>query len=108
MTTEQDPNSNYDVHSIDFLNNPSLAGLTEDFKDMGVVQASKEGFRSRRTLLVEHDYALMMLQARNDLEGVVRTAPTAVRWVRLGWPEEWGTPGLDPTWVPIYPAGDPA
>jgi hypothetical protein len=100
MTTE----TNYDVHSIDFLNNPALAGLGPEFAGMGVLRISEEGTGRRATALVEHDYAVTALTARQELKGFIPLAATAVRWLRTGWPEEWGG-SLNPTWAPVYPAG---
>lgn len=95
---------NYDVHSIDFLGDPAPAGLSTEFLGMGVLRISVEGGGQHATALVEHDYAVTALTARRDLEGFIPLSATAVRWLRLGWPEEWGTPGLYPAWAPAYPA----
>lgn len=100
MTTE----TNYDVHSIDFLKTPALAGLTPDFEGAGVVRLSEEGTGRRATALVEHDYAVTALTARQELEGFIPLAATAVRYLRVGWPEEWRA-NLNPTWMQVYPAG---
>jgi hypothetical protein len=100
MTTEP----NYHVHSIDFLNTPQLAGLGPDFEGSGVLRISEEGTGRRATALVEHDYAVTALTARRDLTGFIPLAVTAVRWLRTGWPEEWGD-DLNPTWAQVYPAG---
>lgn len=96
--------TNYDCHSIDFLSRPDLAGLTPDFAGMGVIRISEEGTGRRATALVEHDYAITALTARRELTGFIPLAATAVRWLRVGWPEEWGA-NLNPTWAQIYPSG---
>lgn len=101
--TAADPN--YDVHSIDFLNNPAAVGLTPDFAGAGVIQASREDTGQRCTFLVEHDYAVLSLSARRELEGFIPLAITAIRWARLGWPEDWAAGTLNPTWSAVYPAG---
>lgn len=111
MTTEpssspDDPN--YNVKSIDFLNNPAGAGLTPEFMDMGVIQATQEGTGTRCTFLVEHDYAVTALTARRSLNGFIPLAITAVRWVRMGWPNDWTDQKLNPAWAPVYPAGSNA
>jgi len=100
MTTE----TNYDVHSIDFINDPTPAGLGPECLGMGLFRISEEGTGRRATALVEHDYALNALIARRDLQGFIALAATATRFVRVGWPEEWGT-DLNPDWLPVYPAG---
>jgi len=97
MTTEL----NYDVHSIDFLTNPELAGLSSEFEGMGVLRISEEGTGRRGTALVERDYAVTALAGRRALEGHLALAATAVRWLRTGWPEEWGD-GQNPAWAPVY------
>ncbi|MBO1269603.1 hypothetical protein [Arthrobacter cavernae] len=96
---------NYDIYTIDFLNDPAAAGLGPEFAGMGLLRISVEGSGQHATALVEHDYAVTALTARRDLEGFIALSATAVRWLRLGWPEEWGTPELPPTWAPAYPAG---
>jgi hypothetical protein len=105
MTTE--PNTTYpqyQVHRIDFLNNPALAGLPADFAGMGVMAAQQHDTGRKCTLLVDHDYALMALTAQQNLGDAVLLAPTALRWLRIGWPEEWGE-DLNPSWIQIYPSG---
>ncbi|MCA4132947.1 hypothetical protein [Arthrobacter sp. M4] len=98
---------NYTIHSIDFINDPEPAGLPAQCLGMGVLRISEQGTGRRATILVEHDYAVTALIARRDLEGPIPLAATAARFMRTGWPEEWG-PGLNPTWLPIYPAGSQA
>lgn len=95
----------YDVHSIDFLDCPAAVGLTQDFAGAGVIQASQEGTGQRYTFLVEHEYAVLSLSTRRDLEGFIPLAITAIRWARLGWPEDWPAGLLNPTWAAVYPAG---
>lgn len=95
---------NYDVHSIDFINDPGPAGLGPEFEGMGLLRISEVGTGRRATALVEHDYALTVCFARRDLEGHIALAATAVRWLRTGWWDEWGT-DLNPDWLPVYPAG---
>lgn len=111
MTTEpnQAPeNPNYDIHRIDFLSDPALAGAPEHCIGMGVLTLTEGGTGRRCTALVNHHYALMLLEARRDLDGMIAGAAQAVRWLRSGWPEEWGTPGLNPTWLHIPAAGTDA
>ncbi|XAS66550.1 hypothetical protein V3C33_13775 [Micrococcaceae bacterium Sec5.7] len=98
----------YDVHSIGFLSNPALAGLTADFTGAGVIRATQEGTGARCTFIVEHDYAALSLAARRDLDGFIPLAITAVRWLRLGWPEDWADGALNPAWARVYPAGGAA
>lgn len=95
----------YTVHTIDFLKEPALADLPADKAGMGVVRASEIGGPIRCTFLVDHDYALMLVDACRHLEGVVAVSESAVRLVRLGWPEEWPHPELPASWAPVYPAG---
>jgi|GEM_PF-6486354 hypothetical protein len=97
--------TNYNVHSIDFINDPAPAGLGPEFEGMGLFRISEEGTGRRATALVEHDYALNALIARRDLQGFIALAATAVRWLRTGWPEEFGDTDLNPTWAQVYPAG---
>jgi hypothetical protein len=91
------------VHSIHFINDPGPAGLGPEFEGMGLFRISDET-GSHATALVEHDYAVTAVTARAELEGLVVVAATAVRWLRTGWPEEWGD-DLNPAWAPVYPAG---
>lgn len=96
----------YLIHTIDFLNNPALADLPDDTAGMGVLRASEVGGPvDRCTFLVDRDYALMLVDACRHLEGAVALAESAVRFVRLGWPEEWPHPELPTGWAPIYPDG---
>lgn len=95
----------FDVHSIDFLTNPEPAGLGPEFTGMGVFRVSEVGTGCRATALSERDYALTACVARRDLDGFVSLAATAVRWLRIGWPEEWDDATLNPAWAPVYPAG---
>jgi hypothetical protein len=96
--------SDFDVRRIHFLSNPALAGLPDDFRDMGVMVGCDEVSGSKGTLLVDHEYAVTALTALRGLEGHVSLSALAVRWLRAGWPEEWGA-DLDPSWVPVYPEG---
>ncbi|WP_139184608.1 hypothetical protein [Arthrobacter sp. ok909] len=87
-----------------FLSNPALAGLTDDFRDMGVIVGTAAESGAKATLLVDHEYAVTALTAVRSLEGHISLSALAVRWIRAGWPEEWGA-DLDPSWVQVYPAG---
>lgn len=100
-----EPSPTFDVHSIDFLTNPALVGLGPEFAGMGVFRVSEVGSGTHATALAEHDYALTASVARRELDGFISLAATAVRWLRLGWPEEWDDMGLNPLWAPVYPAG---
>ena len=102
MTTEHG-NPNWDVHSIDFLSNPALAGLPDEFQGMGVLRISEAGTPNRATVLVEHEYAITAITARRELEGFIPLSATATRFMRTGWPEEWG-PDLNPAWATLYPS----
>lgn len=97
-----------ELYSIAFLSNPAPAGLPADFEGMGVLRLTEDGTGLRCTALVEHDYAVTALTAFRELEGFIPLAACAVRWLREGWPEQWGTPGLSPTWIPVYPTGGAA
>lgn len=105
--TDNHNNPNYDVHTIDFLNNPEPAGLPAECLGMGVLRISEEGTGRRATVLVEHDYAVTAITAIRELGGFIPLAATAARFMRTGWPEEWG-PDLNPRWAPLYPAGSQA
>lgn len=95
----------YQVHRVDFLNTPDMAGLSSDFKGMGVLSAKQLDTGRTCTVLVDRSYALMVLTAQQGgAGGSVKLADTALRWVRSGWPDEWGA-DMDPAWVPISPDG---
>lgn len=106
MTIEPEPqeNPNYDVHRIGFIENPAEAGLPAEFLGMGMFLVTQQGSDQRGTVLVDHDYAVTALTARKELDGFIGLAATAARWLRLGWPEDWGT-DLNPTWAPLYLEG---
>lgn len=92
----------FDVVRLHFLSNPAPAGLPSDFVGMGVIVAAEAESGSHATLLVDHDYAVTAVTALRSLEGPISLAASAVRWIRLGWPEEWG-PGVSAEWVAVYP-----
>ena len=99
---------NYRVARIDFINDPAPAGLPASFVGMGFITARQDGTGRTCSLLVDHDYALMALTAQQgEMGDAVMLADTALRFLRLGWPDEWGD-DLDPTWIPVYPAGGAA
>ncbi|MFF2296971.1 hypothetical protein [Arthrobacter sp. NPDC058127] len=106
MTAESDQqeNPNYDIHSISFIDNPKGVGLPNEFLGMGMLLITQQGSDQRGTVLVDHDYAVTALTARKELEGMISLAATAARWLRLGWPEDWG-PDLPSTWAPLYLEG---
>lgn len=97
-----EPGPDFDVVRLHFLDNPALAGLPDDFRGMGVIVGCDAVSGSKATMLVDHDYAVTAVTAVRTLEGHISLAASAVRWIRSGWPEEWG-PGLNPEWAPVYP-----
>ncbi|MCZ9884053.1 hypothetical protein [Arthrobacter sp. B2a2-09] len=104
MTTE---NPDYDIHRISFIDNPEEAGLPAEFLGMGMLLITQQGSDQRGTVLVDHDYAVTALTARQELDGMISLAATAARWLRLGWPEDWGADLLS-TWAPLYLEGSQA
>ncbi|BAS10395.1 hypothetical protein AHiyo4_38170 [Arthrobacter sp. Hiyo4] len=93
------------IFSVDFLNNPEAVDMPADKAGMGVLSAVQIGGAARCTFLVDREYALMILQDRHVLGGDLVLGAEAMRWLRLGWPEEWPHPELPNEWAPIHPDG---
>ena len=96
----------YTVHLLTLVAYPAYYGLPPELKGTGLIRATVNSTGQRGTFIVDTSYASMIRDAAGDTltEGAVLSA-TAVRWMRLGWPEEW-TPGRAPgEWAQVYPEG---
>ena len=95
----------YTCHVLTDVEYPAYYGLPPELKGTGLIRATVNSTGQRGTFIVDASYASMIRAAREDsLEDPILSA-TAVRWLRLGWPEEW-TPGRAPgQWAQVYPEG---
>lgn len=95
---------NYTTHTLTAVEYPAYYGLHPDTKGSGLIRATVNATGQRITVIVDASYAAMIRQAKEDSlpdEDAV-LAGEAVRWMRLGWPEDW-TPGRAPgAWAPVY------
>ena len=81
---------------------PNTIGLPDAPAGWGLVACTEATVR-RYTIAVEADYAANLSAAQAALTGVLNIPEQAVRWVRLGHPQEWGAPATP--WAPVYPMG---
>lgn len=83
---------------------PATIGLPDTPAGWGLVSCTKATGR-RYTIAVEAEYAANLLAAQAALTGVLNVPEQAVRWVRLGHPDEWGADPHATLWAPVYPIG---
>ena len=96
----------FTTHTLTAVEYPAYYGLHPATKGSGLIRATANATGQRVTVIVDAGYAEMIRQVQADSlpdEDAVLTGE-AVRWMRLGWPEDW-TPGRAPgAWAPVYAA----
>ena len=93
-----------DSHIITDMD-PTTIGLPDTPAGWGLVGCTEEATGRRYTIAVEAGYAANLLAAQAALTGVLNVPEQAVRWMRLGHPDEWGTATYATPWAPVYPMG---
>ncbi|MBT8159319.1 MULTISPECIES: hypothetical protein [Arthrobacter] len=99
MTDEE----TYTLHHLTGLGNPAGLGLPEHTAGSGVLRVTANSTGQRATFIVDAEYAALILEAQDIAPDAVLSA-TAVRWMRLGWPEEWPACPAPEAWARVYPA----
>ena len=94
----------YTVHHLTGLGDPAYFGLPADTAGSGVLRVTMNSTGQRGTCIVDADYAQMILEAQDVAPDAV-LSETAVRWLRLGWPEEWEAVPAPHAWAQVYSAG---
>ncbi|GAA4040986.1 hypothetical protein GCM10023063_28400 [Arthrobacter methylotrophus] len=97
----------YKVHYLTGLGDPVSFGLPADTQGAGVLRATVNSTGQRGTFIVDPEYAQMILTARDVVGDDAVLSATAVRWLRLGWPEDWTVGPAPEAWARVYPAGWP-
>ena len=97
----------YSTHTLTAVEYPAYYGLHPSTKGAGLIRATVNSTGQRITVIVDAGYAAMIKEVQADSmpdEDAV-LAGEAVRWMRLGWPEDWA-PGRAPgQWAQVYPEG---
>ncbi|WP_172465455.1 hypothetical protein, partial [Arthrobacter sp. Hiyo1] len=95
----------YTIHSLTGLGDAASFGLPAETNGAGILRATVNETGQRATFIVDAEYSQMILAAKETLGDDAVLSATAVRWLRLGWPEDWGTNPEPEAWAPAYRAG---
>jgi len=72
---------------------PDMPGL------VGVLRSTIADDDTHVTLVADSEHAEMLTTAMDCLAGEILDSPSAILWMRLGWPEEWATPCEPNAWL---------
>lgn len=79
------------ITCISGLDTGDLWGVPDSPEPAGVLRAVIDASDLHVTLIIDHAYAETMIAGIEVLGAGFSLGPSAVHWMRLGWPDDWGT-----------------
>lgn len=79
------------IHGITSLDTGDKWGIPDTPQPVGVLRSTLVSRNARVTMIVDFEHAEMLTTATDYLEGEIVDNADTIRWMRLGWPQDWGT-----------------
>lgn len=93
------PEEQFRIGSISTLDSGDRWGIPDTPQHLGVLRSTVGGQDTHVTLIVDRAQAELLTTAIDYLDGEITAAPSAIHWMRLGWPEEWQTHCEPNAWI---------
>lgn len=91
----------FTAHHISAIDTGDRWGIPDTPHAVGVLRTTGGSTGMRMTLIVDIEYVQTLAEAVEILEGEIICGPSAIHWMRRGWPNEWQTHCEPNAWLQV-------